>query len=110
MKKFSELKDLRYIAKKTVGKGILNKIKKIKDKNEQIRLYEYSIKSALEIKYAELKEKVEKEDKGKGEKFIPLTRISLLKSKIHYLTVTFKKEDFTVVEKMFKKIEKEMKK
>lgn len=110
MKKFSELKDLKYIAKRTIGKGTFKKIKKIKDKDEQVRLYQYSIKSALEIKYAELKDRIEKKDKEVGGQFIAKTKVLLLGSKIHYLTVTFNRKDFNVVNKMFKKIEKEMKK
>jgi len=110
MKKFPELKDLRYIAKKTISKSTLKKIKKIKDKSEQVRLYQYSIKSALEIKYAELKDKIEKKDKEKGGQFIPKTKVLLLGYKIHYLVVTFNRKDFKVVNSMFKKIEKEIKK
>lgn len=105
----SSLANLKYIARKVVKRQVFNKILKLKDKKEQKLLFEYSIKSALEMKYAELKERVEKLDKKKGDVFIPLTKVYLLGSKIHYLNVTFHKKDFKRVMNLFKDIERGLK-
>ena len=90
-------------------KDLFRKILDIKDKNEQRLLFEYSIKSAVEMKYAELKERVEKFDKKKGDPFIPLTKVYLLGSKIHYMNTTFHKKDFKVVMNLFNEVQKELK-
>jgi DNA-binding LytR/AlgR family response regulator len=105
----SSLLSLKYIARKTLKKDLLQKILDLKDKDEQRLLFEYSIKSAIELKYAELKESVEKFDRKKGDPFIPLTKVYLLGSKIHYMNTTFHKKDFKVVMNLFNEVEKELK-
>ena len=103
------LKDLRFIAKKALKRNIFRKIQEIKERDEQRILFEYSIKSALELKYAELRDLVEKKEKQKKDVFIPRTRMSLLHSKIHLLNATHSKSDFKIIEKMFKEIGRDIK-
>ncbi len=104
-----ELKTLKYVAKRVLKKELIKKIKSIKDKEEQVRLFEYSIKSALELKYAELKEKIQDESLEKDNKFTLITEVALLGSRIKYFTASFHKEDFIKVKDLFEKIEWEIK-
>jgi hypothetical protein len=105
----SSLSSLRYIAGKVVKSHVARKIRGIKDKSEQRILYEYSIKASLEMKYAELKDRIQELEKKKKDVFIPLTKVYLLGSKIHLLNTTFHKRDFKIVMNLFNDIEKEMK-
>jgi hypothetical protein len=100
---------LKYIGRKVIRRPILKKIEAIKEDDEQRILFEYSIKSAVQVKYVELKEKVMKKERLKKDVFIPLAKLSLLGSKIHLLNTTYHKKDFKAVMNLFKEIEKEMK-
>jgi len=103
------LSALRYIGRKVIRKPVLKKIQAIKPKEEQRILLEYSIKSALEMKYSELKDKVLKKEKQKRDIFIPLAKLSLLNSKIHLLNTTYHLGDFRSVMKLFEETERELK-
>ena len=100
--------NLKSFAKKLVKKDIFKKIVSLEDKGEQVILFEYSIKSTLELKYAELRQKISDIEK-KMNVFILITKSSLLKAKIDFFCATFYKEDFKKIVSLFKDIEKEMK-
>lgn len=103
------LKDLLFIAKKIVKKSTIKKINSVEDKKEKIILYDYVIKSTLEFKYVELKEKIDQMEKTGKDVFILKTKLHLLGSKIHFFNATMYKEDFKKIMKSYKEIEKEMK-
>lgn len=104
------LKDLSYVARKIVDQNTIKKIKTVTDKRERIILYEYTIKAALEFKYAKLKDEIKRIEKRGKDIFIVKTKLHLLGSKVHFFNATMYKKDFKIVEKMFKEIEKELKK
>lgn len=110
MKKGVVLKDLRFVAKRVVSKQTYKTIQAIKDPYEQQLLYEYAIKSSLELTYAQLKEKVAALEHHKKDTFILRTKLHLLGSKVHFFHATYQKEDFKTLMKLLTEIEKEMKK
>ncbi len=110
MIKRASLKDLGAIAKKIVKKGTIKKIKSVKDKKEQEILYEYTIKAALEFKFAELKKKIEELEKTRRDLFVARTKMHLLGTKVHFFNATLYKKDFIKIMSLFKEIEKEIKK
>jgi len=108
-KRMSNYSNLRYVAKKIVDKNTLKKIETVSDIYEKELLYEYTVKSAFELKYAQLKEKIEMDEKRGKDVFIIKTKMYLLGSRVHFFNASFQKEDFKKIMIMFKEIEKEMK-
>jgi len=102
------LKDLKYIAKKIVKKPIIKKIESVKDKREQMILYEYVIRPAIEFKIVSLREKVKEMEKSGRDMFFISSKLQLLSSKIHFFNATLYKKDFQNIMKGFKEIEKEI--
>jgi hypothetical protein len=103
------LATLRYIGVRVMRRPVLKKIRSLESREEQKILLEYSIKSAFEIKYNELKDRIMKKEKQKRDVFIPVAKLSLLNSKIHLLNTTYHMSDFKSVMKLFAEIEKELK-
>jgi len=105
-----ELASLKSIAGKIVKKQVVKKIKSVKDKSEQKILYEYSIKIALELMYADLKDRVDEMYENGKDVFVLVTKVQLLGNKVRFFNATFYKKDFLKIIRMFKNIEKELKK
>jgi len=108
-KRVDNYRVLRSIAKKIVKKGTLKRIGTVSDKREREILYEYTIKSALELRYAEIKEKIGMLEKRGKDVFIMKTKMHLLGSRIHFFNASFQKDDFKKIRAMFKELEKEIK-
>lgn len=105
-----KIKDLEYVSKRIVKKDVNKKIKSVNDKKERTLLYEYSIKTAMEFKYAMLKERIEEKERARKDVFFVKTKAHLLGSKIHFFNATLHKKDFLVIEKLFDEINKELRK
>ena len=104
-----EVRRLRKFVKKVVSKKIYKKIKSIKNQDEKLEVIKYSLKTGLEIKLHQLKQKIKEREKKKKDVFYASTNIGLLESKIKLFNTTFHKKDFEKVLDLFKKIEKELK-
>jgi ribosomal protein S20 len=102
------LKTLTNSAKKIISKETRRKIKKIKDKNEKIELYNHAIKSALEMKIHTLETIIKDLDKKEVDMFHLFTKTNLLKTKIKYYYTTYHKEDFEKIMKLLNEIEKDI--
>jgi len=102
------LRGLFSIGKRILKKSTLKRILSLGDPREQKILYEYSIKAALEFKYAELIKKISLREKEEHH-FILFAKGKLLGSKIHFFNATFQRKDFKKIEQLFREIEKEMK-
>lgn len=103
------LRDLEYISRKIVDKKIIKKINSVDDSNEKIILHEYSIKVAMELLYAQLKQRLEEIERRGNDSFIQRTKVHLLGSRIHFFYVSMNKKDFKEIMKTFKQINKELK-
>jgi len=110
MKKEVSYKDLYFMAREIVKKKSMNKVMSISDKEERSLLFEYLIRSSLEMKYAEIKEKIKNLEEQKKDMFIILTKLHLLGSSMHFFYATLYKKDFHKIMGLFKEIEKEIKK
>lgn len=104
-----ELKSLRKFAKEIISKKTFKKLRKIKEEKEKIDVLKHSIKSNLELKYHDLKEKIKKIKKQKKDSFFAEVKANLLSSKIKLFNATFHKKDFKNVLNLFKEAEKELK-
>lgn len=104
-----EVKQLMVMARKILTKQLYKKINSVDDIHEKKEVLKFSIKSNLELKFEDLKNKIKKmEQEGKNTFFISL-KMSTFKSKIHLFKATFDDSDFIKAMSFFKEIEKEMK-
>lgn len=104
-----EVRFLTDVGKKILDKNNYKQIKKVKDLGEKRDLFEHAIKKELEKKVIEFREEMNVlKEKGEETLFIKV-KINLLKLKINYFIVGFKKKDFNLVLKLIKKIKRDLK-
>jgi septation ring formation regulator EzrA len=104
-----EIKKLMSIGKKVIPKKVYKKIKLIKDLSEKRELLKYSIRVNLELKFEDIKNKIEKmEQNGKNTFFINL-KMNVFKSKIKLFSATLNDSDYIKAIEIFKEVEREMK-
>jgi hypothetical protein len=104
-----EIKKLMLIAKKVIPKNVYKKIKLVDDLHEKKELLKYSIRVNLELKFEDIKNKINKlEENGKNTFFVNL-KMNVFKSKIKLFSATLNDDDYIKAIDIFNDVEKEMK-
>lgn len=99
--------NFKKLSKKIIPSKTRKKIKKIKDKEDRMSLYEHSMKSNLEMLMYDFEKKLKK-IKDKDKHFHLLTKISLLKNKVKLFLINHDKEDKKQIMKQIKSIKKDI--
>lgn len=101
-------RSLLKLTKKTLGKSIHKKLKKIKDKEELKETLKHATISSLKKEYHSMEVEIKKLENQKKDVFFARTKLLLLPSKIKYLQANFDEEEFERVTKSFKLVQKEI--
>lgn len=102
-----KLSHFKKMSKKIIPSKTRSKLKKIKDKEDKLSLYEHSIKSNLEMTIYNLEKKIKK-IKDRDKKFHLSTKINLLNQRVKYFLIDHDKKDRRHILKQIKLIKKEL--